>query len=76
MTFVDGNNLIELMRLRMKIADLSDKREYYIGEIAKAKAERQKLFSNDKTQLEIFAREKYYMKKENEDIFIFLKSPD
>ena len=72
MTFVDSNNFIDLIQLRSEIRKQQEERKYYIAEIAKAKKEQLELFT-DKKNLEKFAREKYYMKKENEDLFIFLE---
>ncbi len=72
MTFVDSNNFIDLITLRKEIHTLNETKTYYITEIAKAKKEQLELFT-DKRNLEKFAREKYYMKKENEDLFIFVE---
>lgn len=70
MTVFDSNNFIDLIELRREIGDLKDKKEYYTTEIAVARKTQLELFSNSKN-LEKFAREKYYMKKDNEDLFIF-----
>ncbi|NQW43081.1 MAG: septum formation initiator family protein [Bacteroidetes bacterium] len=71
MIIFDSNNFIDLIQLRAEIRNLTEKRTYYITEIAKAKKEQMELFT-DKKNLEKFAREKYFMKKDNEDLFIFL----
>ena len=70
MTIFDSNNFIDLIQLRREINELENKREYYTNEISIAKETQLELFSNTKN-LEKFAREKYYMKKDNEDLFIF-----
>jgi cell division protein FtsB len=44
---------------------------FYLEQIEKAKAERDELFTSDKN-LEKFAREKYLMKKDDEDVFVFV----
>jgi cell division protein DivIC len=44
---------------------------YYISEIENNKTELQELQTNKKS-LETFAREKYLMKKDNEDVFVFV----
>lgn len=51
--------------------ELKHEREYYIGQIEKNKTEMKELFTNNKN-LEKFAREKYYMKRSNEDVFVFV----
>jgi len=70
MTIFDSNNFIELVKLRREIGDLKDKKTYYTTEIATARKTQLELFSNTKN-LEKFAREKYFMKRDNEDLFIF-----
>ncbi|MCB9187172.1 MAG: septum formation initiator family protein [Flavobacteriales bacterium] len=70
MTFFDENNFISLVENRMKLAELEDEKEHYVDEINES-AEDLKLLQNDKELLEKFARERYLMKKENEEIFVF-----
>lgn len=70
MTFFDENNFISLIENRVKLAELNDEKEHYVQEIKKS-AEDLKLLQNDKELLEKFARERYLMKKENEEIFVF-----
>ena len=70
MTIFDSNNFIDLIQLRGEINELENKKEYYTKEISLAKETQLELFSNSKN-LEKFAREKYFMKKDNEDLFIF-----
>ncbi len=69
MLVFDSNNLIDLVQLRGEISELNEKKEFYNSEIEKLKKEEKELFTN-KRNLEKFAREKYLMKKDNEDIFI------
>lgn len=72
MTVFDSNNFIELIRLRSDISELKEKRSYYKSEISHARKTEKELFSNNRN-LEKFAREKYLMKKDNEDIFIIVE---
>ncbi len=67
--FLDRNNLIDLIKYKQELADLVKKEAYYLSEIEKMKADKKLIFSS-KESLETFAREKYLMKRENEDIFI------
>ncbi|MFW5892631.1 MAG: FtsB family cell division protein [Bacteroidota bacterium] len=67
--FFDQNNLIQQFRLSREIKKLEAEKEYYIEEIKQDSLQMEK-FKNDPTELERYAREKYLMKKENEDIYI------
>jgi hypothetical protein len=69
MTVFDGNNFIELIQLRSEVAELKEKRDYYQSEIILVRKTEKELFSNNRN-LEKFAREKYLMKKDNEDLVI------
>ncbi|MBI1222970.1 MAG: septum formation initiator family protein [Bacteroidetes bacterium] len=71
MIFFDQNNLIDQYRLRSQLHDLKSEKAYYIREMEKAQQEYDELFTNQES-LEKFAREKYLMKKDNEDIFVIV----
>ena len=68
MLFIDSNSLIIHNELNNEISDLEDEKEYYSKEITKDKKAIKELSTDE--GLERLAREKYYMKKENEDIYI------
>lgn len=70
MTFFDENNFISQVQNQMKLSVLEADRDHYVEEIEQS-AEDLKLLQNDKELLEKFARERYLMKKENEEIFVF-----
>jgi len=72
MLFFDRNNLISQFELRSKLNQLKEDKQYYIEEIKKDRKDMLELLSNPKN-LEKFAREKYLMKKDNEDIFLIVK---
>ncbi len=72
MIAIDKNNIIAQFKLLGDLNDLRDKKEYYLKEIEKDKQATYELSTNKKT-LEKFAREKYLLKKENEDIFLIVK---
>jgi cell division protein FtsB len=72
MLIFDSNNIIDLIKIRSSINDLEDKKEFYTNEIDTLRKEEKALFSNIKN-LEKFAREKYLMKKDNEDIFVIIE---
>lgn len=72
MLFVDQNNFFSQLRLYNEVNDLKKKRVYYKENIQEVKKIKQELFTDD-ASIEKFAREKYWMKKEHEEIFIIEK---
>ena len=54
---------------------IKKEKEYYMVEIEKNRQELQSLIS-DKKNLEKFAREKYLMKKDDEEIFVILEKTE
>lgn len=73
MVFLDNNDLISQLRLSSKYNDLIEEKEYYQEKIKEVEIDRQGLLS-DEELLEKFARERYLMKKENEDLFIIVQN--
>lgn len=69
MAFLDNNNLIARFQLRAKLRGLEREQEYYMEKIKEVEQDRQELFG-DKHSVEKFAREKYFMKKDAEDVFV------
>jgi cell division protein FtsB len=69
MIFLDSNDLINRYRLSAKLRALENEREYYQEKITEVEQDRQELMGTAQL-LEKFAREKYLMKKQTEDIFI------
>lgn len=72
MLFLDRNNLINLYNYKAELSTLENKKEYYQSEIERMKSDKDIIF-NDEASLERYAREKYLMKKEDEDIYIIKK---
>jgi cell division protein FtsB len=68
MLFIDANSFFIHNDLNNEIEDLNSEKEYYNKEIKKDNKGIKELSSDE--GLEKFAREKYYMKKENEEIYI------
>ena len=68
MLFMDNNSWFIHNELNNEIESLEDEKEYYQKEIEKDNKAIKKL--STKNGLEKFAREEYYMKRENEEIFI------
>ena len=69
-TFIDQNNLITQYEYISTLNEIKTDRKFYLEEITKTKKELNEL-STDQKALEKFAREKYLMKKDNEEIFVF-----
>jgi cell division protein DivIC len=69
MVALDSNNLFTRYELGSKLNSLENERVYYEEKIQEVQKDHDELFG-DRESLEKFAREKYLMKKESEDIFI------
>ncbi len=68
MTFFDTNSLLIHLELKREIKKLEKQKEFLEEEIAKDKAVIDRL--SDPEELEKFAREQYYLKRKNEEIYI------
>ncbi len=64
------SSMLKLMKLDMQKEDLQDEIEKYEKQNAESKRELDALKSNPNA-VEKVARERYFMKKDNEDIFVF-----
>lgn len=69
--FFDKNDVFSQYELIQKCRKLDKERAYYQAEIENNKLNLQELRTNKKS-LETFSREKYLMKKDNEDVFVFV----
>lgn len=72
MAFFDGNNVYEQYLSHQKIKDLEQEKEFYYKGIEMLKKDVKEL-STSTELFEKFAREKYMMKKPNEDVYILEK---
>lgn len=68
-TFFDNHSLIHRWQTHRRIVEMEKELKFYQEEIKATKQKKNELRSS-KENLEKFAREHYYMKKENEDVFI------
>ena len=68
----DRNDLFSQLELRKQVKQLEAEKKYYMAEVEKNKKDLNALI-NDPKSLEKFAREKYYMRKDNEDVFVIVK---
>jgi cell division protein FtsB len=68
MLFFDTNSWLTHQKLDDEISDIENNINYYETEIKKDKTILKTL--KDSVEIEKFARETYFMKRENEDVFI------
>lgn len=68
MFFLDSNSWLTHHELDQEINELKENKEYYQKEIAKDRTIIDNL--NDSFELENYARQNYFMKRPNEDIYI------
>ena len=68
MLFFDTNSWLTHHKLDQEITEIKNNINYYKSEIEKDKKKLQSL--RDSVEIEKFARENYFMKRKNEDVFI------
>lgn len=72
MLFFDRNDLMSQYEYHTQVTKLEEEKEFYTKESEQAIKDLDELTTN-REMLEKFAREKYLMKKDNEDIFVIVK---
>ena len=72
MLFFDRNDLITQVKQKNKLNQMKQDQLYFTEEIQKDMTMLKEMLNNPET-LEKFAREKYLMKKKNEDVFVFVE---
>ena len=72
MVFFDRNDLFSQYQYHEQLSKLKQERDFYQKETAKVNQDLDEL-TTDREKLEKFAREKYLMKKDNEDVFVIVK---
>lgn len=72
MLLLDSNNYFIHKELNDDIEELEKNKKYYNEQISNDLEFIEKM--KDSTELEKYAREQYYLKRENEDIFIITQS--
>lgn len=73
--FLDKNDFFTQLERRKELRELNQSKQYYSTQIAAEQKELEALRTNPAT-LEKYAREKYLMKKDGEDIFLVSENPD
>ncbi len=69
MLFVDNNDIFIQLERKKELKQLKESKQFYQNEIAKTKQKLADLQSNS-AAIEAYAREKFLMKRDNEDLFI------
>lgn len=72
MLFFDKNDMLSQYEYRAEVNKLQEEKDFYEKETAHVKKDLNELNTNLNTA-EKFAREKYFMKKDNEDVFVLVK---
>lgn len=71
--FLDRNNIFTQFQLYSEVREQESQKAFYKKEIERTRQDQYELLSSPE-KLEKFAREKYRMKKDDEDLFI-IKTP-
>lgn len=74
MLFFDKNDMLSQYEYRTEVHKLQQEKDFYEKETAQVKKDLDELSTNLNTA-EKFAREKYFMKKDNEDVFVIIREP-
>jgi cell division protein FtsB len=68
----DDNNLIDRISSLKRLNQLNEDKVYLLNKISEDKQNLENLKNNEQT-IEKFAREQYFMKRDNEDVFIIVE---
>ena len=69
---IDQNNLVQRFQTNLELQELKKEKLYYTKKIREVQQNSKDLLKN-KESLEKFAREKYLMKKPDEELFVFVE---
>ena len=72
MLFFDQHDFISQLQLQSELKQYQEDKEYYRKRITETEQGLNELLTNE-DNLEKFAREKYLMKKDNEDVFVIFE---
>jgi len=68
MFFLDGNDVLNQIRMRQTLQELQAEKEYFTNQIDLLQSKQKQI--NDAKSLEQIAREKYLMTREGEDVYV------
>lgn len=71
-SFFDSNTLFSQFESRKQLQKLKDEKAYYNEKIIEVRTNFKELSTNPKT-MEKYARERYFMKKQNEEIYLIVE---
>ena len=71
MFFFDAEDFVAQYQLRNRLRCLAEEKRYYLKQIEKLQQDKKELASHEDL-LEKFAREKYFMKKKTEDLYVIV----
>jgi cell division protein DivIC len=74
MLFFDERDLFTMRHHRQELRELQESKKYYTDQINNEKTQLENLKAA--ATLEKYAREKYYMKRDNEDLFLIPEKQD
>lgn len=72
MAFFDRNDIISAVKMNMELSRLRSQQEYYKQELENTKQLQKAIFEHNEN-LEKFAREKFYMKKDDELLYVIVE---
>lgn len=72
LSFFDRNDFLTTWTYHEKLVSLQTEKKYYDEQIVRYTEDLNNLLTNHAT-MEKYAREKYYMKKDNEEVFLIIK---
>jgi len=73
--FLDKNDVLTQLDRRKELRELQQSKRYYTAQIATERKELQALETNP-AAVERVAREKYFMKRDNEELFLVSENSD
>ncbi len=74
-TFIDSNDLAGIVKNSWKLREIENEISFFEEKVAEVVKEKQELEGSARLQ-EQFAREKFFMKKADEEIFLVVPSKD
>ena len=72
MLFFDQHDIVSQLQLQSELRQYEEDKEYYRKRITETEKDLNELLANE-DNLEKFARDKYLMKKDNEEVFVIVK---
>ena len=71
----DRNSLIDRIKYAHELREMEAEKEYYLERIEED-SQRLEELKTDRENLEKFAREQFFMKKENEDVYVIVEKEE